>query len=100
MPGASAPPRNSPLAETTSMLVDVPKSTTTHAVSYSRCAARVETTRSAPTSRGLSTSSGTPVRTPGPTTTDGSARRSTSSLSSRSRLGTVESAATPVICSA
>ena len=32
IPGASAPPRNSPLAETTSMLVEVPKSTTTQAV--------------------------------------------------------------------
>ena len=32
MPGASAPPKNSPRRETTSMLVDVPKSTTTQAV--------------------------------------------------------------------
>ena len=30
MPGANTPPRNSPFAEITSMLVDVPKSTTTH----------------------------------------------------------------------
>ena len=57
------------------MLVDVPKSTTTQAVPNSRCAARVFTTRSAPTSRGLSTSSGTPVRTPGPTTTCGTSGR-------------------------
>jgi len=32
MPGASAPPRNSPLRDTTSMLVEVPKSTTTQVV--------------------------------------------------------------------
>jgi hypothetical protein len=100
IPGASAPPRNSPFAETTSMFVEVPKSTTTHAVSNNRCAARVFITRSAPTSRGLSTSSGTPVRTPGPTTTAGTSLRSMSSRSSRSSVGTVESAATPVTRSA
>ena len=83
------------------MLVEVPKSTTTQAVSHSWCAARVFTTRSAPTSRGLSTSSGTPVRTPGPTTTLGrSVRRSSSSRSSRSRLGTVDSAAMALTCGA
>ncbi len=32
MPGANTPPRNSPLAEITSMLVVVPKSTTTQVV--------------------------------------------------------------------
>ena len=83
------------------MFVDVPKSTTTHAVPHSWCAARVLTTRSAPTSRGLSTSSGTPVRTPGPTTMLGrSLRRSSSSRSSRSRLGTVDSAAIALTCGA
>ena len=83
------------------MFVDVPKSTTTQAVPHSWCAARVFTTRSAPTSRGLSTSNGTPVRTPGPTTTLGrSVRRSSSSRSSRSRLGTVDSAAIALTCGA
>ena len=43
------------------MLVDVPGSTTTQAVPYSRCAAGVLTTLSVPTSCGLSTSSGTGV---------------------------------------
>ena len=83
------------------MLVDVPKSTTTQAVPHNWCAARVFTTRSAPTSRGLSTSSGTPVRTPGPTTTLGrSVRRSSSNRNSRSRLGTVDSAAMALTCGA
>jgi len=31
IPGASAPPKNSPFGETTSKLVEVPKSTTMHA---------------------------------------------------------------------
>ena len=72
MPGAKAPPRNSPLAEIASTLVDVPKSTTTHAVLCRWWAAKVFTSRSAPTYLGLSTSSGTPVRTPGSMTTFGS----------------------------
>jgi hypothetical protein len=74
MPGAKTPPRNSPFAEMTSTFVEVPKSTTTHAVACRWCAARVLITRSAPTSFGLSTSSGTPVRTPGSTITLGTSR--------------------------
>src|SRR2546429_468797 len=34
MPGASTPPANSPVADTTSKFVDVPKSTTTHGVPW------------------------------------------------------------------
>src|SRR6266540_3273537 len=71
MPGASAPPRNSPRSLTTSKLVEVPKSTTTQAPPYRWCAARELTIRSGPTSLGLSYSSGTPVRTPGSTITVG-----------------------------
>ena len=70
-PGASAPPRNSPLSETTSKFVDVPKSTTMHGPPYNECAASVLAMRSAPTSFGLSTSTGTPVFAPGSTITCG-----------------------------
>ena len=67
IPGASAPPKNSPFGETTSKLVDVPKSTTIAGpfFPYKVEAARVFTIRSAPISLGLSTSNGTPVFTPG-----------------------------------
>jgi len=53
-PGAIAPPRNSPLAETTSTQIEDPKSTTIAAVPYLWKAARQLTMRSAPTSLGLS----------------------------------------------
>ena len=67
IPGANAPPKNSPFGETTSKLVDVPKSTTIvgPSDSYNVNAASELTIRSAPISFGLSTSSGTPVFTPG-----------------------------------
>ena len=67
MPGASAPPKNSPLGDTTSKFVDVPKSTTIAGPPNKVCAARVLTIRSAPISLGLSTNKGTPVLTPGST---------------------------------
>ena len=57
IPGASAPPRNSPLGDTTSRFVEVPKSTTIAGPPYKVCAASVLTMRSAPISFGLSTSS-------------------------------------------
>ncbi len=73
-PGAITPPRNSPSADTTSSVVAVPKSTTTHGPPCRANAATALAMRSAPTSCGLSTSSGMPVRTPGPTTTAGRSR--------------------------
>ena len=71
MPGAIAPPRYSPLADTASKVVAVPKSTTMHGPPKSSTAASALTTRSVPTSLGLSVRTGTPVRTPGSTTTAG-----------------------------
>ena len=69
MPGASAPPTNSPRALTASKFVDVPKSTTTAGPPY-RCTAASEfMIRSLPTSFGLSIRTGTPVFTPGSTMT-------------------------------
>ena len=70
MPGAIAPPSNSPRAEMASTVVAVSTSTTTTGPSNRLWAANALTTRSEPTSRGLSTSNGTPVFTPGATTTD------------------------------
>ncbi len=67
IPGASAPPRNSPLGETTSRFVEVPKSTTIAGPPNNVWAAKVLTMRSAPISFGLSTSNGTPVLIPGST---------------------------------
>src|SRR5262249_10251358 len=69
IPGAIAPPTNSPRALTASKLVEVPKSTTIAAPPY-RCTAASEfMIRSLPTSLGLSLRIGTPVRTPGSTIT-------------------------------
>jgi hypothetical protein len=68
MPGANAPPRNSPRELMTSKLVVVPKSTTIDGPPKRVYAASVFTTRSAPTSFGLSMASWTPVFTPGSTT--------------------------------
>ncbi len=60
MPGAMAPPTYSPLVETASKVVEVPKSTTI-AGPPNRCtAASVLTIRSAPTSFGLSVLIGDP----------------------------------------
>ena len=71
MPGASAPPTNSPFALTASKFVDVPKSTTIAGPPY-RCTAASEfMIRSLPTSLGLSILMGTPVFTPGWTITAG-----------------------------
>ena len=71
MPGASAPPTNSPFALTASKFVDVPKSTTIAGPPY-RCTAASEfMIRSLPTSLGLSILMGTPVFTPGCTITAG-----------------------------
>ena len=101
-PGAMAPPRNSPLAETTSTQIDEPKSTTIAAVPYLWYAARQLTIRSAPTSFGLSTSSGIPVRTPGSISTWGTDGQYCSSIrrTSCSTDGTVDSPAAPVSRSA
>ena len=71
MPGATAPPTNSPRSLTASKLVEVPKSTTMAGPPY-RCMAAAELViRSLPTSRGLSYRTGTPVFTPGSTMTEG-----------------------------
>ena len=67
IPGARAPPKNSPLGETTSKFVDVPKSTTIAGPPNNVCAASVFTILSAPISFGLSTNKGTPVLIPGST---------------------------------
>src|SRR5665213_2297239 len=64
-PGAMAPPRNSPLRETTSKVVAVPMSTTMAGPPRRSKAATQLTTRSAPTSLGLSVRMGRPVLTPG-----------------------------------
>src|SRR6185312_233933 len=100
-PGAIAPPKNSPLAETTSTQIDEPKSTTIAALPYLWYAARQLTIRSAPTSLGLSTKSGIPVRTPGSINTCGTDGQYCSSINrtSCSTDGTVESPAAPVKCS-
>jgi hypothetical protein len=69
MPGASAPPTNSPRTLTASKFVEVPKSTTIAGPPY-RCTAASEfMIRSLPTSLGLSVRTGTPVFTPGSTMT-------------------------------
>src|SRR5438105_4049902 len=68
MPGAIAPPRYSPLGDTTSHVVAVPKSTTMQPALSSSYAATALTMRSAPTSRGFSIRIGIPVLIPGPTT--------------------------------
>ena len=65
---------NSPLSETTSKFVAVPKSTTIAGPPNRVNAARVFTTLSAPTSRGLSVRIGTPVFVPGPTMTGGAGK--------------------------
>ena len=65
MPGAMAPPRNSPLAETTSKVVAVPMSTTMVGPPKRSKAATQLTMRSAPASLGLSVRTGRPVLTPG-----------------------------------
>ena len=67
IPGASAPPTNSPLALAASKLVEVPKSTTMAGPPYRWTAATVFMMRSLPTSFGLSIRTDTPVRTPGST---------------------------------
>ena len=54
MPGASAPPRNSPRSLTASKFVDVPKSTTIAGPPYRCTAATAFMIRSLPTSLGLS----------------------------------------------
>src|SRR5665213_1705579 len=97
MPGARTPPRNSPVADTTSKLVDVPKSTTIAGPPCNVNPASVFTIRSAPTSFGLSYSTGTPVRMPGSTTTSGTApnQRSHIDRTSRNADGTVEQHAIP-----
>src|SRR5262245_13012484 len=66
-PGPITPPRYSPAPETTSKLVEVPKSTATHAPSARAWAATAFTSRSAPSSWGLSTRIGIPVLRLGPT---------------------------------
>ena len=71
MPGAIAPPRYSPAADTASNVVAVPKSTTIARAAVELTAASALTTRSVPTSLGLSVRTGTPVRTPGSTITAG-----------------------------
>ncbi len=71
MPGASAPPTNSPRSLTASKFVDVPKSTTIAGPPYRCTAATAFMIRSLPTSLGLSYRSGTPVFTPGSTMTAG-----------------------------
>jgi hypothetical protein len=69
MPGASAPPTNSPRALTASKFVEVPKSTTIAGPPYRWTAASEFMIRSLPTSLGLSVRTGTPVFTPGSTMT-------------------------------
>ena len=54
MPGQMAPPRYSPLADTASKVVAVPKSTMTSGMGQRAWAATALTMRSAPTSAGLS----------------------------------------------
>jgi hypothetical protein len=74
-PGASAPPRNSPLADTTSKLVLVPKSTTTAGPAVERVRGqRVDDPVRAHLAR-VVVRSGTPVFTPGPTTTVGTSAK-------------------------
>src|SRR5688572_9065402 len=67
MPGAMAPPMNSPRALMQSNVVAVPRSTTISGGPYRAIAATAFTMRSAPTSRGLSTLSGSGTLTPGST---------------------------------
>ena len=69
MPGASAPPTNSPRALAASKFVNVPKSTTMAGPPYRWTAATAFMMRSLPTSLGLSVRTGTPVFTPGSTMT-------------------------------
>ena len=54
MPGASAPPTNSPRSLTASKFVEVPKSTTMAGPPYRCAAAAALVIRSLPTSLGLS----------------------------------------------
>ncbi len=71
-PGAIAPPRYSPFADTASTVMAVPKSTITLCCPGNiACAATALAIRSAPTSRGLSVMIEMPVLTPGSTTTAG-----------------------------
>src|SRR3954452_12669873 len=70
-PGPITPPRYSPAPETTSKLVEVPKSTATHAPLTLAWAATAFTRRSAPSSCGLSTRIGIPVFRLGPTSRHG-----------------------------
>ncbi len=101
IPGAMAPPRYSPLAETTSKFVDVPKSTTMAGPPYRWCTDRALAIRSAPTSRGLSARMAMPVRTPGSSTTRGTwNHRLAIARSVAFRLGTVDEMAMPVTASA
>ena len=97
MPGAITPPMNSPLSETTSKFVAVPKSTTIAGPPKRVNAARALTTRSAPTSRGLSVATGTPVFVPGPTTTGGMGRyRDAISRIAAVTSGTTDATTSPV----
>ena len=65
MPGAIAPPRYSPLADTASQVVAVPKSATMVGPPNRSKAATALAMRSAPTSLGFSARMAMPVRTPG-----------------------------------
>ena len=65
IPGAMAPPMNSPRPLTQLKVVAVPKSITISGGPYFAVAAKASTYRSAPTSRGASTASGIRVFTPG-----------------------------------
>src|SRR6267143_1841083 len=67
MPGAIAPPQNSPAAFTQSNVVAVPRSTTMSGGPYSATAATDLVMRSAPISSGLSTASGIVSLSPGST---------------------------------
>src|SRR5204862_2786722 len=71
IPGAITPPRYSPLGDTTSHVVAVPKSTTMQPALISSYAATALTIRSAPTSRGFSYRIGMPLLIPAPTTSAG-----------------------------
>ena len=99
MPGASAPPRNSPRALTTSKLVEVPKSTTMHGPPYEVVRGqRVADPVGADLLRVVDQHRH-PGRTPGSTSTRRARRRSSGaawSRSSRSTAGTVEQTAMPV----
>jgi hypothetical protein len=99
-PGAMAPPRNSPLAETTSKVVAVPMSTTMQGPAKRSKAATQLQMRSAPASEGLSMRTGRPVLTPGSTNMGRILKkRSQTWRSVPSMGGTTEEMAMPVISS-